>query len=420
MIMSNSYGSPRSVMMYLSHCWGGGTEVHVYLLALELLRRGAAVTLAVHPNFPSTPERRSALHSAGAEFVWLSKVGGPRRATALARLTSAFWRLRGRRFDVVIAHGNGATNYYVRHFARSSGTFVWHDHFFGAAYDNSTADCFEPPVLTRFQAGQRRTALAADVVVVGSEAGASNLRKIQGRRRQISVAPPLARVAAGLATDRMFSQESVLRFGLFAATLDHRKGAPQLLNLWNGLDVGACELHFWGEDPGSRLEEKAQREGLSNVYFHGAFQPRDLPQLMHATDIGLVLSLHEGYPLAVWEFMAFGVPFVVTPTGAAVEFTRDNPDCELAGFSPQDITDAIEKIAKKVRSGHTSRQRLQQLQESRFSFEAAVEKHLSYCFPLGAAERVGQASSISGSTLVRMEPQLIYSADNTRTREQEC
>jgi glycosyltransferase involved in cell wall biosynthesis len=227
--------------------------------------------------------------------------------------------------------------------------------------------------------------------VIGSEAGANNLRKLQGRHCDISVAAPLAPLAAETVTDRAFSHDSVLKFCLFAATLDHRKGAPQLLRLWNSIDVGPCQLHLWGHDTRNQLEERSHRLGLKNVHFHGAFHPSDLPQLMHATDIGLVLSLHEGYPLSAWEFMAFGVPFVVTPTGAAIEFTRNNPDCELADFSPEGVRAAIERIAQKVRSGHTSRQRLQQLQRSRFSYESAVERHLSYCFGLGALARAEQA-----------------------------
>jgi glycosyltransferase involved in cell wall biosynthesis len=102
---------------------------------------------------------------------------------------------------------------------------------------------------------------------------------------------------------------------------------------------------------------------------------------MDLTDVGLVLSTIEGYPCVAWELMAFGVPFVITPTGAAVECTANNPDTELASFSPEGVRNAIERLAERVRAGRTSRIRLQRLQRNEFSYDSALTKHLSYCLP---------------------------------------
>src|ERR1039458_2606237 len=88
-----------SVLMYLSKTWGGGLESHVYLLTLELLRRGISVTLAVHPWFARSPRRRSALATARAELVWLPLVKAHPKVAALARLASLYWSLGRRRFD---------------------------------------------------------------------------------------------------------------------------------------------------------------------------------------------------------------------------------------------------------------------------------------------------------------------------------
>ena len=365
--------------MYVSNCWGGGLEIHLYLLSLELLRRGARVTLAVHPWFARDPERRSALLAAGAEFVLLPLVSAPRSAAALARLASLFWRLRQRRFDIVIAHGNGATNYHLRRFVKTSGKFVWHDHFFGAQC-KAVGDVFEDPVLLAFAEPLQKTARLADLVVISSRAGAHNLRTLQGRRGQIVIAPALSKVGAPDASERTFNRQSILRFGLFGS-LERRKGVPQLLNLWPSIDVSPSELHFFGNDPDAQFEAQARRLGLKKVFFHGAFHPDELPRLMELTDVGLVLSTIEGYPCVAWELMAFGVPFVITPTGAALECTANNPDTELASFSPEGVRNAIERLAERVRAGQTSRIRLQRLQRNEFSYEAALTKHLSYCLP---------------------------------------
>jgi len=373
--------------MYAGNTWGAGLESHVYLLTLDLLRRGVSVTLAVHPWFARSPQRRSALATAGAELVWLPLVKAPAKVAALARLASLYWSLGRRRFDTVIAHGNGATNYYLRRFTSTGGRFVWHDHLFGAGC-NHVGDVFEPPVLTAFPGRLRRTALAADLVVVGSEAGARNLRTLQGRGGEILVAPPLAQVVPPDSVERVRSRDTVLRFGLFGA-LDHRKGVTQLLNLWGSIDIGPSELHFWGNDPEKQFETRALRLELQNVCFHGAFQPDDLPRLMQDTDIGLVLSVIEGYPLSAWELMTFGVPFVMTPTGAAGELTTNNPDAELADFSPVGVRAAIERIAGKVRAGRTSRRRLQEHARRNFSYESALAKHSSYC-PVGKPVAAGK------------------------------
>jgi glycosyltransferase involved in cell wall biosynthesis len=108
---------------------------------------------------------------------------------------------------------------------------------------------------------------------------------------------------------------------------------------------------------------------------------------MQHLDIGLVLSIEEGYALVASEYMHHGVPFVMTDVGASIEFSDGNPDCLIVAVDPVAIQAGIEELAHRMRFGSTSRRRLAEFARSRFSFERVAQAHVRYVMDKSVAAR---------------------------------
>jgi glycosyltransferase involved in cell wall biosynthesis len=132
-----------------------------------------------------------------------------------------------------------------------------------------------------------------------------------------------------------------------------------------------------GRDHGIQqdLERKAVDYGLHDrISFLG--QRTDVPELLAASDIGLLCSHQEGFSNAVLESMAAGLPMIVTDVGGNAEAVT-NGACGIVvpAHSPPDVAEAISQMASdaalRARFGHASRARI----EDEFSLSACVAKY---------------------------------------------
>ncbi len=76
--------------------------------------------------------------------------------------------------------------------------------------------------------------------------------------------------------------------------------------------------------------------------FVGAFNQRQLPEIMAETDIFVMSSVLEGQPLALVEAMAYGCPIVATAVGGIPELIQDGVNGLLC--EPQDPSCLAQKI----------------------------------------------------------------------------
>ncbi len=71
------------------------------------------------------------------------------------------------------------------------------------------------------------------------------------------------------------------------------------------------------------VKQYAGQEGvLDNILFLG--QRTDVPELLAAADAGILCSLNEGFPNAVMEYMAAGLPVVATDVGGVRDLVVPN------------------------------------------------------------------------------------------------
>jgi glycosyltransferase involved in cell wall biosynthesis len=165
-----------------------------------------------------------------------------------------------------------------------------------------------------------------------------------------------------------------------AANLVPRKAHADVIE---ALALAADRLHRpWtllcaGRDDGclANLEEQVRQKGLQNrVRFLG--ERADVPDLLRASDMGILASHEEGFSNAILESMAAGLPMVVTSVGGNTEAIIDGRSgLVVPPANPPALADAIVRLANDTRMaaalGACARRRVHE----HFSNQACVERY---------------------------------------------
>jgi glycosyltransferase involved in cell wall biosynthesis len=219
----------------------------------------------------------------------------------------------------------------------------------------------------------RRVIQKADSVIIGSKRGTERLQRLHDHEQNVCTLAPLQTLTPPPAQDRPLHHPC--RFAVIGR-LGQQKGISPLLALWKRMDLPDVELHLYGDDPDAKYQAEVRRLGITNLYMHGLYNTSDLPKIMEGTDIGLVCSLMEGYPLTSLEFMAYGVPFVMTAVGAAEEMAEGNQDMVVAELSDAAVAEAIRLILDRGRKGQLSQKRLQDHYLQNFAHDKLAEAYI--------------------------------------------
>jgi glycosyltransferase involved in cell wall biosynthesis len=185
-------------------------------------------------------------------------------------------------------------------------------------------------------------------------------------------ASPAAKAAArgqlGLPIDR--------RIACFVGSLMQRKGADILIEAWRDvvaklgdrvllLCVGPTE--FSGDEPAEVSRRNAFAQGLmatvkdsglsSSIAFTG--RTSAVPDYLRASDIFVLPSRAEGWPNALVEALATGLPSVLSPLGGVAHTVADAGvtivESELPGDYARAVTGLLEDDALCARLGETAR-----------------------------------------------------------------
>src|SRR5512147_136991 len=165
---------------------------------------------------------------------------------------------------------------------------------------------------------QARIDLATMVGAVSNK-GAAVMREHLGVRRPIRVLPALVEdPMPALTADRIVPTPSATPTITTFARLIPVKGLTHLFEAIAALRTTHPQLRFrvYGEGPPRSREEirtNATHWGLDPAdVFAGTFRREELPGIMAATDVFVLSSLMEGFPLAIVEAMACGRAIVAT------------------------------------------------------------------------------------------------------------
>ena len=369
---------PFRVLLLLTGRGFGGVETHSYLLAKALARAGMKVALTSFTELSLGSLWEADLANLGVQLVRPPEQGASRKG--IWRIVTARReirrQLRGERFDRVIGQGHGGTLALMREYLKPTGRLLWQEYWHGLPTHGDDYASYAVPPARRFGWKMKWVLRSVDGVVTGCRRASRNLREIQGYAGPLLVVPPMTLDPETSEVARSQRADRTLKI-VFVGRLGRGKGAEALLKVWPSLEIGPAELHFHGSVPPGYGETIIKRYAeMPHVTFHGPFSRDALAGIMHEADLGLMLSIEEGFGLVACEYMAAGVPFVMTDCGAAEEFTAGNGDACRVEVSPVGIQTGIEEMIRRIRAGATSRERLKEWFRSNFDWERIRRAHV--------------------------------------------
>jgi glycosyltransferase involved in cell wall biosynthesis len=134
---------------------------------------------------------------------------------------------------------------------------------------------------------------------------------------KLKVKPNFVAPDPGIRTDRD-------NYAIYVGRLAEEKGLSTLLSAWR--DIGdTLALHIIGDGPlRSALQQQCRERAISNVHFHGRL-PRQtaLEHLRRARFLVFPSECYEGFPMAITEAFASGVPVIASRIGSTGEIVNN-------------------------------------------------------------------------------------------------
>ena len=308
----------------------------------------------------------AALQSSGITPIWIGRFGNP--LIRLATLTRELWRFRPH----IVQSGHFFTNLYAAIAARFCGAVS-----IGAIRNDIAFEQAENgrwwPWLFRLPSAL----IANSTTAAQSAAGLGKLARLvrvlpnaidlEAFDRQV-VRGDSERAETGLrilTVGRLVRQKRQDRF--VRALAEVRKRLPGV----RGILVGDGPIR-------PELESLAGRLGLQPIGIQFAGRSDNVAALLHRCEIFVMTSDHEGFPNAVLEAMAAGLPVVTTPSGDSAEVVQDDQTGYVVGFEDSDgLADRIARLADSAelrrRLGEAGRKRV----EEHYGFERLTQRLLA-------------------------------------------
>jgi glycosyltransferase involved in cell wall biosynthesis len=131
---------------------------------------------------------------------------------------------------------------------------------------------------------------------------------------------------------------------LYIGRLSEEKGPQLLPRAWSKLSP-AIPLEIVGDGPlRASLEQECAHLSLETIHFSGWLPPvAAVERLRTAKFIIVPSTCYEGFPLAVAEAYACGIPVIAAGHGSLAEIVRDG--CTGLHFTPGDAEDLAAKVA---------------------------------------------------------------------------
>ena len=163
---------------------------------------------------------------------------------------------------------------------------------------------------------------------------------------------------------------------LFMGRVSSEKGPQLLPAAWSKLAT-AVPLEIVGDGPlRASLEDDRARRGLLSIHFTGWLDAEAAMERLRAAKFLIVPSTcYEGFPLAVAEAYACGVPVIAAGHGGLAEIVRDGHTG--LHFTPGDANDLADKVEwawthpdEMETMGHTARAEF----ETKYNSDAALKQ----------------------------------------------
>jgi glycosyltransferase involved in cell wall biosynthesis len=286
----------------------------------------------------------------------------------------AYWEIRSVlskiRPDIVTTHSNKA-GFLGRFAARSLKIPVVHTShgfLFSGRQQNAAGRFYRLMEKIASGAGNRVIAVAE------KEYTAASSLKVIAAEKMTVIHNGLADIDLNFIADPALDPPCLIMVARFAEPKDHFT----LLKALGRLKQLPWTMQFVGDGPEKPRAEKLARElGIEErVIFSGV--RRDVPAILAASQIFILSSKREGFPLTVLEAMRAGLPVVASNVGGITEAVVDETNGLL--FAPGDIEQLKEKLKSlilnsqlRLEMGRAGRERFLKY----FTLEQMTEKTLA-------------------------------------------
>lgn len=176
---------------------------------------------------------------------------------------------------------------------------------------------------------------------------------------------------------------------LFAGVVRPVKGVKYLVEAFSAINKKIPELKLFIIGEGSEIENlknfAIEKNIEDKVIFKGKIDTRKVAEYMVLSDIFVLPSLSEGFPLVVLEAMAAGLPIVCTNVRGLPEIVEDNKNGFLV--EPENSNQISEKmlllfdkkeLCEKMQKNNLEKAKLYSLENTIKKIENIYLKALSY------------------------------------------
>jgi len=131
---------------------------------------------------------------------------------------------------------------------------------------------------------------------------------------------------------------------LFVGNLVAQKGIKYLLKAKKLMNTDA-KLLIIGDGPlRGAMEDIVKKEAINDVIFTGA--RRDVENIMPSTQVLILPSVSEGFPITILEALSSGLPVVATRVGGVSEVLNQNVGIIVEPSDPIGLAEAVDTIIK--------------------------------------------------------------------------
>lgn len=200
----------------------------------------------------------------------------------------------------------------------------------------------------------RRLFVTADNVVVLSEIWKKAVRDILGLNESVKILYNPCPITNGIDPGNVQKHKIIISAGVVSA----RKGYHDLIRAFAKVADRHPDwrLVFAGSGEIENGKAIAGQLGISDrVEFPGWVSGADKDRLFRQASVLCLPSYAEGFPMAVLDAWAYGLPVVATPVGSLPDFVHDGDDILL--FNPGD-TDALARQLDRIMGDEALREKL--------------------------------------------------------------
>lgn len=336
-----------------------GNASRIYDLAINLVALGSTVTvLSPHPTFPYGSFKKSCKLCSSRNinkinhltiFTWQPAESNP---SFLSRMSyylifpihAIIWALMKRKeYDVIITTSppifTGITGFFIKKIARKKWFFDVRDLWIDASVSLKfiKKNSFFEKISRKFE---QMCYFVCDGITVTTE----QIRNIIGETSDVSV-DKIKVISNGVDT-KMFTplkikKNRIIYSGLLGHAQELEKVFLAIKKLHKKFPI---EFYIVGDgDTKKNLEAAVKKEGLGGIVIFTGRLPRDqIPGLIAESLIGVaplkdLVSLRYAIPTKIYEYMACGIPFIVTGRGEIERLARESGAGVVAESSVESI-----------------------------------------------------------------------------------